>query len=65
MFAKLGERVLYEGRIISLAIGTFAAPDGSSFDRDVVHHPGAVGVVPVHEDGTVILVRQYRAPLDA
>lgn len=35
------------------------------FERDVVHHPGAVGVVPVVDEGTaVLLVRQYRAPID-
>ena len=30
-----------------------------------MHHPGAVGVVPIHDDGTITLVRQYRAALDA
>jgi hypothetical protein len=33
-------------------------PAGESFDRIVVRHPGAVTVVPVHDDGTVTLVRQ-------
>ena len=40
-------------------------PDGRPFDRFVVRHPGAVTVVPVHDDGTVTLVRQYRAAVDA
>ncbi len=44
--------------------GTFEAPDGSTFEREIVHHPGAVSVVPLHDDGTVTLVRQYRAALD-
>jgi ADP-ribose pyrophosphatase len=39
-------------------------PDGRPFDRVVVRHPGAVTVVPVHDDGTVSLVRQYRAAVD-
>jgi ADP-ribose pyrophosphatase len=30
----------------------------------VIHHPGAVAVVPLHDDGTVTLVRQYRAALE-
>lgn len=63
-FRRLGERVLHDGHVISLAVGTFAAPDGSTFEREVVHHPGAVSVVPLHDDGTVTLVRQYRAALD-
>ena len=36
------------------------APDGEEFDRHVVHHPGAVVVVPVDDDGSVLLVRQCR-----
>jgi ADP-ribose pyrophosphatase len=39
-------------------------PEGNEFDRFVVRHPGAVTVVPVHDDGTVTLVRQYRAAVD-
>jgi 8-oxo-dGTP pyrophosphatase MutT (NUDIX family) len=40
-------------------------PEGRPFERVVVRHPGAVTVVPVHDDGTVSLVRQYRAAVDA
>ncbi len=49
---------------MSAGTGTFVDPDGNEFERDVVHHPGAVVVVPVI-DGDVILVRQYRAAIDA
>jgi ADP-ribose pyrophosphatase len=63
-FRPLGERLLHQGHVISLAVGTFEAPDGSTFEREIVHHPGAVSVVPLHDDGTVTLVRQYRAALD-
>lgn len=64
-FSKRGERPVHEGAIISLAVGTFEAPDGSTFERDIVHHPGAVSVVAVDDDRRVPLVRQYRAALDA
>ena len=63
-FTKLGERLIHDGYVISVANATFTAPDGTEFERDVVHHPGAVSTVPLHEDGTVTLVRQYRAPLE-
>jgi 8-oxo-dGTP pyrophosphatase MutT (NUDIX family) len=63
-FARVSERTVYEGRVISLAVGTFSGPDGATFERDVVHHPGAVAVVPLLDDDTVAMVRQYRAPLD-
>lgn len=65
MFRRLTEEPVYSGSLISVAIGTFEAPDGSTFQRDIVHHPGAVSVVPVTEKGTVLLVRQYRAAIDA
>lgn len=62
-FRSLGERTLYEGAVISLAIGTFEAPDGHRFEREIVHHPGAVSVVALHDDARVVLLRQFRAPL--
>lgn len=62
LFRKLTERVAYRGSLISAGAATFAAPDGSAFERDIVHHPGAVSVVPVTMGGTVVLmVRQFRA----
>ncbi len=63
-FAQTGERMIFEGYAISVAIGSFVGPDGSTFERDIVRHPGAVSVVPLYDDGTVSLVRQYRAAID-
>jgi ADP-ribose pyrophosphatase len=63
-FRKLDERPIYGGHVISLGVGTFEGPDRQAFERDIVHHPGAVSVVPVLGD-EVILVRQYRASIDA
>ena len=41
---------------------TLRAPrTATTFEREIVHHPGAVAVVPLLDDGTVVLVRQYRA----
>ena len=62
-FRKLDERIVWQGSLVSAGVATFADPDGNTFERDVVHHPGAVVVVPVI-DGEVILVRQYRAAID-
>ena len=64
-FRKLGERLIWEGHVVSVAEAECEAPDGSRFTREIVHHPGAVAVVPLLDDGrTVLLVRQYRAALD-
>jgi len=62
-FRKLSERPVHRGHVISLGVGTYVGPDGVTFERDVVHHPGAVSVVPIEGDD-VILVRQYRASID-
>ena len=62
-FRSVGERTVFEGYVIRVAVGTFVGPDGRQFERDVIHHPGAVAVLPLDEDD-VILVRQYRSALD-
>jgi 8-oxo-dGTP pyrophosphatase MutT (NUDIX family) len=68
-FRRLDEEVRYQGALISVATATFESPDGERFERDVVHHPGAVSVVPAIKgpdgDYQVVLVRQYRAAIDA
>ena len=64
-FRRLGERAEWQGALISVGTGRFSSPDGDEFEREVVHHPGAVSVVPVVDDGAgVLLVRQYRAAVD-
>jgi ADP-ribose pyrophosphatase len=62
-FEAVGEELLHSGHVIDLYRCRFRAPDGTEIDRDVVRHPGAVSVVPLHDDGRVVLVRQFRAPL--
>jgi ADP-ribose pyrophosphatase len=59
-----GERV-YEGRILDLEVDRVRLASGSEAEREVIRHKGAVVVLPLHEDGRVELVRQYRYPLDA
>jgi ADP-ribose pyrophosphatase len=63
-FSKRAEETLYHGRVISVVKATFVTPDGDQVDREIVHHPGAVSVVPLLDDDTVVLVRQYRAALE-
>lgn len=64
-FQSVHEDVVYESRLLRVARGRFRGPDGGEFERDVVHHPGWVAVVPVTDDGHVICVRQYRPALGA
>lgn len=62
-FRFVSERDLHAGYVFRLTEATFEAPDGSTFEREIVRHPGAVAVVPLDGDD-VILVRQYRGALD-
>jgi ADP-ribose pyrophosphatase len=63
-FTQLGEELLQEGHVVSMVMGTFRAPDGTTFEREVIRHPGAVAVVPMLDERTAVLVRQYRSALD-
>jgi 8-oxo-dGTP pyrophosphatase MutT (NUDIX family) len=50
----------YESGFVSLRVDTLSGDDGLGFERAVVEHPGAVGVVALDEAGRVLLLRQYR-----
>lgn len=63
-FRRLSQSLLYQGRVFALMNEMFEAPDGEQFDRQIVRHHGAVAVVPLHDDGTVTLIRQYRPSVD-
>ncbi len=51
---------LYEGKIINLRIDTVELPEKKYSKREIIEHPGGVGIVPVTEDNCVILVKQFR-----
>jgi len=59
----LSSETAYVGRIISVRKDVVAMPGGTTSQRDVVEHPGAVGVVALDEQGQVLLVHQYRHPV--
>jgi ADP-ribose pyrophosphatase len=51
--------------VVSLDLDQVEEPGGIVVEREVVRHPGSVAVLPVHDDGRITLVRQYRRPADA
>jgi ADP-ribose pyrophosphatase len=63
-FRKVSEEKRFEGSLIRVSSATFEDADGHRFERDVVHHPGAVVVVPLTDSRTVIMVRQFRAAIE-
>ena len=53
-------KVLYQGKVFRLQRDTVIEPGGVRADRDIIVHPGSVVVLPIFEDGRVLLIRQYR-----
>ncbi|MEM2940474.1 MAG: NUDIX hydrolase [Thermoproteota archaeon] len=51
----------YRGKLISL-LKYHVSVNGRRTVREVVEHPGAVAIIPVKEDGKIILIRQHRLP---
>ncbi len=58
----LRSEMIYDGKIVHLKVDHVRLPDGREAKREVVVHSGAVAIVPVMEDGTVLMVRQFRLP---
>lgn len=55
---------LYNGHVINLEISDVTLPDGRPATREIVRHPGGVGVVALDDNNDVYLVKQYRVPYD-
>jgi 8-oxo-dGTP pyrophosphatase MutT (NUDIX family) len=62
-YAVLASTHRFEGRVVSLRTDEVRMSDGSIATREVVEHPGAVGVVALDPDDQVVLVNQYRHPI--
>ena len=52
---------VFEGRVFNVTVDTVSEGE-HTYKREVVHHSGSAVIIPVHDDGTVVLVRQYRHP---
>jgi 8-oxo-dGTP pyrophosphatase MutT (NUDIX family) len=64
-FRRVSEEELLRSRVFRVHRLQLLDPAEKPFERVVVRHPGAVTIVPVDADGTVTLIRQYRAAVDA
>ena len=62
---KLSGELKYTGVIVSVTLDKVELCDGHQTLREVVHHPGGVGVLPLDTDGNVYMVRQFRYPVGA
>jgi len=62
-FTHVADELIYDGFVIDVVNGVFTTPEGERIHRDIVRHPGAVGVVALDGD-EVVFVRQYRPAID-
>lgn len=55
---------IFKGKIIDLNVATVALPNGATATRELINHPGAVGVIAITPENKLLLIRQWRAPLN-
>lgn len=61
---RINRELVYKGSILEFNKDTMKLPDGRIEYFDFIHHKGAAAVVPVKDDGKIIMVKQYRNALD-
>ena len=60
----LSSEKVYQGRIWDVVSDSFQlSDDGEPLVRDYIDHPGAVAVLPMNDDGEILLIKQYRHPV--
>lgn len=61
---RVDRKLAYEGTIMKIYKDDMKMPDGQIVQWDYFHHKGGASVIPILEDGRILLVRQYRNALD-
>ena len=61
---RTGSEEIFDGIVLHVQRDTVKLPNGSEAVREVIRHIGAVCVIPVLENGDVVMERQFRYPLD-
>lgn len=62
-YSVRSSETVFEGRIVSVRQDEIEMSDGSTGRRDIVVHPGAVGVIALDDQDRVVMIRQYRHPV--
>lgn len=60
---QIDSEVAYEGHFLKVQRDIIELPDGKRSKREYIKHPGAVVILPVLDDGSILLERQFRYPL--
>ncbi len=61
---RIGRTLIHNGAIVDIYQDRMQLPDGSEENFDFIKHKGAAAVIPVLDDGRIIMVRQYRNAID-
>lgn len=61
---KVDSQRVYQGNFLQVEKDTVRLPDGNLVTREYIKHPGAVVILPLFDDGTVLMERQFRYPLN-
>jgi ADP-ribose pyrophosphatase len=56
----LSSKVVYRGRAVRLRFDRVRLPNGRETSREIIEHPGSVGILPLLAGNRVLLIRQYR-----
>jgi ADP-ribose pyrophosphatase len=59
---RIDGETVYEGRFLKVERDRIKLPDGSISNREFIRHPGAVVILPLLDDGRILLERQFRYP---
>ena len=62
--SPISSELVYDGAFIKLRSDQVRLPDGTQAVREYFRHPGAVVIIPLFEDGRVVMERQFRYPND-
>ena len=54
----------FRGRVFRITVDRVEMPNGRTVTMDMVRHPGSVVLIPRHDDGRIVLIRQYRYAID-
>ena len=57
----IDSKTIFEGRVFDVSVDTVREGE-QTYIREIVHHPGSAVILPVFEDDTIALVKQYRHP---
>jgi ADP-ribose pyrophosphatase len=58
-------KVVFQGKILNLRVDTVRLPSGRIATREIAEHSNSICVVPIDDNGNVVMVRQYRKPVEA